>query len=154
MPSSPRQIPTSTPESEDSASLLPVVLFDGGCPLCSREIKHYRRLRGADLIQWVDVSTTPNLQWLFGIDADTAMRRFHVRTAEGEWLTGAYAFAELWSHLRGYRTLAQVVRSTRALPVLDWAYRRFADWRFERRRCSDGRCMVSTHTDPDGGLPK
>jgi predicted DCC family thiol-disulfide oxidoreductase YuxK len=147
----------SAPPVSGSATdpgLLPVVLFDGGCPLCSREIDHYRRLRGADQIQWVDVSTTPNLQWLYGIDTETAMRRFHVRTASGEWLTGAYGFAELWSHLRGYRLLAALVRRLRMLPLLDWGYRRFADWRFDRRRCDADRCDVKPQTDVNGEVSK
>jgi predicted DCC family thiol-disulfide oxidoreductase YuxK len=75
------------------------------------------------------------------------MRRFHVRTANGAWLTGAYAFAELWSHLRGYRLLALVVRRLRMLPLLDWGYRRFADWRFDRRRCDGDRCEVNAQTN-------
>jgi predicted DCC family thiol-disulfide oxidoreductase YuxK len=141
---------------DPETALLPVVLFDGGCPLCRREIDHYRRLHGADQVNWVDVSTTPNLQWLYGIDTDSAMRRFHVRTSSGQWLTGAYAFAELWSHLRGYRIIGALVRQTRLLPLLDWGYRRFADWRFARRGCDSGGCAVATQpaTDANQGGSK
>jgi predicted DCC family thiol-disulfide oxidoreductase YuxK len=133
---------------------LPVVLFDGGCPLCSREIDHYRRVRGADQIQWVDISKTPNLQWLYGIDPDTAMRRFHVRRSDGAWVTGAYGFAEVWMHLRGYRIAGLLVTKARLLPLLDWAYRRFADWRFERRRCDGDRCAVTPRADTNQGISK
>jgi predicted DCC family thiol-disulfide oxidoreductase YuxK len=120
----------------------PVVLYDGGCPLCRREIDHYRRIRGADQITWVDISKTPNLQWMYGVERDTAMRRFHVRTSDGRWQIGAYGFAEVWSHLHGYRLLATAVRGLRLLRPLDWLYRRFADWRFERRRCNEGACGI------------
>ena len=113
----------------------PLVLFDGGCPLCRREISHYQRVEGASNIEWIDISTAGDLQQHFGVDYESAMRRFHVRTAHGEWLTGAYAFAELWSQLRGYRYLTSAVRAARILPAIDWAYRKFADWRLERRRC-------------------
>lgn len=140
--------------SPDAETPLPVVLFDGGCPLCSREIDHYRRLRGADQIQWVDVSRTPNLQWLYGIDPDTAMRRFHVRRPDGEWLTGAFAFAELWTHLRGYRVASSMLRKARLLPLLDWFYRRFADWRFSRRRCDGDRCTTTTQANANEGISK
>lgn len=122
----------------------PVVLYDGGCPLCRREIDHYREVRGADQIKWVDINATTNLQWLYGVERDTAMRRFHVRTADGRWQVGAYGFVEVWSNLRGYRLLAKIVRGLRLLRPLDWAYRRFADWRFERRRCTGDACGIGT----------
>lgn len=122
----------------------PVVLFDGGCPLCRREIRHYQRVEGADRVEWVDLSVGEDASSRFGIDHDAAMRRFHVRTAQAEWLTGAYAFAELWSHLRGYRFLAKVVRTTRSLRWLDVLYQKFADWRLDRRGCDDGRCAVAS----------
>ena len=145
---------TAAEAAEIENTPLPVVLFDGGCPLCSREIDHYRRVRGADQIQWVDISRTPNLPWLYGIDPDTAMRRFHVRRTDGEWLTGAYAFAEVWLHLRGYRVAGLLVTKARLLPLLDWAYRRFADWRFERRRCDGDRCAVTPRPDANEGVSK
>ena len=40
----------------------PVVLFDGGCPMCSREIAHYRRLGGAEAIDWIDIAAADSLQ--------------------------------------------------------------------------------------------
>jgi len=35
---------------------LPMIFFDGECPPCRREIAHYRRLQGAELIEWVDIT--------------------------------------------------------------------------------------------------
>ncbi|CRI64811.1 hypothetical protein THIOKS12130002 [Thiocapsa sp. KS1] len=32
--------------------------FDGGCPLCSKEIAHYRRIDKAGAIHWVDLRMT------------------------------------------------------------------------------------------------
>ena len=34
-----------------------VVLYDGACPVCSREIAHYRRRKGSERINWVDIRT-------------------------------------------------------------------------------------------------
>lgn len=130
----------------------PLVLFDGACPMCSREIAHYRRVRGADRVQWLDVANEPDALPIDGVDRDTAMARFHVRDADGRWHTGAYGFAELWSHLRGYRVLGNTLKALHLLGPLDAAYTHFARWRL-RRQCDAGTCTVgeASHSKPETG---
>jgi predicted DCC family thiol-disulfide oxidoreductase YuxK len=127
--------------SEPSTSSKPIVFFDGDCPLCRREIAHYRRLRGADGLVWVDVASEHAELERFGLDHAAAMARFHVRDRDERWQTGAWGFVELWSHLPAYRWLARLVRSLRLERLLDAAYTRFAAWRL-RRRCDQGSCRV------------
>ena len=137
--------------SRPTSPRAPLVLFDGACPMCSREIAHYRRVRGADKLQWLDVANEPGALPIGGVDRDTAMARFHVRDVNGRWQTGAYGFAELWAHLRGYRLLSLAVRKLHLLPLIDAAYTRFARWRL-RRQCDTGACTVggSTANKPEG----
>jgi predicted DCC family thiol-disulfide oxidoreductase YuxK len=123
----------------------PVVLFDGGCPMCSREIAHYRRRRGADRIDWIDIATADALQARYGVSPDDAMARFHVRDPRGCWQTGAWGFVELWSHLATYRWLAGAMRSLRLTGILDFAYTGFARWRL-RRRCDETSCTTDSTT--------
>ncbi len=131
----------------------PVVLFDGGCPMCSREITHYRRLDGAEAMDWVDITTADSLQALYGVSPDAAMARFHVRDPRGRWQTGASGFVELWSHLAAYRWLAAGMRSLRLTGILDFAYTRFARWRL-RRRCDETSCVTdSTAARTDTNRP-
>ena len=115
------------------------VFFDGACPLCGAEIAHYRRLRGAQRVRWVDISEDAQALADHGLTRATAMARFHVLDADGRWQTGAWGFAELWSHLPAYRWLSYGVRKLRLLPLLDHGYRWFARWR-SRRVCASGRC--------------
>jgi len=115
------------------------VFFDGACSLCRKEIAHYRRLTGADRLSWVDLSEARAVLEQYGLRRDAAMARFHVLDAAGNWQTGAWGFAELWSHLPAYRWLAATLRRSSALPLLDRAYAHFARWRL-RRRCDDGFC--------------
>jgi len=115
------------------------VFYDGACPLCAREIAHYRRLRGADRLNWVDIGGDHTTLERYGLDYETAMARLHVLDGSGAWQTGAWGFAELWSHLPAYRWLAAVLRFSRTLPLLDRAYALFARWRMVRR-CDDGFC--------------
>ena len=132
----------ATPKQADTLRLQrPVVLFDGSCPLCSREIAHYRRLSGAASLDWVDIAARRADVEAYGIRVEDAMARFHVRDASGRWQTGAWGFALVWDYLPGYRILAQVVRGARLLPLIDRAYTLFARWRL-RRRCDSGSCTT------------
>ena len=101
-----------------------VVYFDGSCPLCSREIKHYASCRGGDTIKFVDASVAgadlgPDLQ------ADVAMSRFHVRRQDGTLASGATAFAVIWNTLPGWRWVARIARFKPAGILLEAAYRSF-----------------------------
>lgn len=124
----------------------PVVLFDGGCPMCSREIAFYRRRKAAERLDWVDISKEMDTQTTFGIGHEKAMQRFHVRDEDGRWQKGAYAFTELWSHFPGWRLLARILRMTKTLPLVDEVYDRFAAWRL-KRQCSDGSCSAPSGKD-------
>lgn len=141
--------PTET-ASDTRLDQPPLVLFDGACPMCSREVAHYRRVRGADQVQWLDVANHADALPIDGIDRATAMARFHVRDRDGQWQTGAYGFAELWSHLRGYRVLSRIVSTLHLLPMLDAAYTRFARWRL-RRQCDTGTCSTGGTADTGPG---
>jgi predicted DCC family thiol-disulfide oxidoreductase YuxK len=76
----------------------------------------------------------------FGITREQAMRRFHVRDAQGRWQSGAWAFVELWTHLPYFRWLAQAVRTLHLVRPLDAVYGPLARWR-PSRRCAQGACV-------------
>ena len=126
-----------------SGEALPVVLFDGSCPMCSREIAFYRRQAASEKLLWIDISREPDTESRFGVSLDDAMQRFHVRDSAGDWQTGAWAFAELWSHFPGWRMLSGILRSAGLLPLTDRVYDRFARWRL-KRQCKDGSCTTAT----------
>jgi len=100
----------------------PVVLFDGMCPMCSREIAHYRRRRGAGSIRWVDVTRDVDALRVLGIEQREALARFHVRAADGAWHTGAAGFVELWAQFPAYAWLSRLIVRLRLLGVLERAY--------------------------------
>lgn len=118
----------------------PIVFYDGGCPMCSREIAHYRRLDRNASIDWVDITRDLDTLRRHGLEPATAMRRFHVRDTAGDWQIGAWGFAEMWAHLPYYQVLSRLLRFSGTLPLLDRLYDRFADWR-QHRRCNE-RCMT------------
>jgi len=117
--------------------------FDGGCPLCRREVAHYRRLDRDGRVRWLDINTHSAELVAEGITLDKALARLHVRDRNGELRTGAAGFVVLWAELPYLRGLAQVVRALRLLPVLELAYRPFARWRLRHRRCTGDGCARS-----------
>lgn len=118
----------------------PTVFFDGSCPLCSREIQHYRQLPGSDSIHWVDASCEPTALSEAGLSVATAMRRLHARDASGDWHVGLDAFLLIWRRLPRYGWVAWLLGNRLARPLFSRLYNVFADWRY-RRRCKQG-CAV------------
>ena len=101
-----------------------VVFYDGSCPLCRAEVNLYRDQDRADAFRFCDVSQ-PTTDLLPGLDRDLALKRFHVLSAEGQLLSGAAAFLEVWRHLPGWRLSASLGRLPWMKFIFDMAYRRF-----------------------------
>lgn len=100
------------------------VLYDGACPLCRREIAVYRDLKALQPVAWRDVST-PQCVLPDGGSRDDYLARFHVQLADGQVLSGAAAFAALWSVLPGWRWLGHIARLPGMMPLLEMTYRLF-----------------------------
>ncbi len=98
------------------------VYFDSACPVCRREIAHYRRLRGADAIAWVDAATCDEPALGADLDRTRALARFHVRGADGTLVSGPLAFVALWRRLPALAWLAPVASSRPALALLECGY--------------------------------
>ncbi len=56
----------------------PVVFYDGNCPLCRREIGHYRAIDRGEAIEWLDLHQSGERLKAAGITHDQAMARLHV----------------------------------------------------------------------------
>ncbi|MGV6810502.1 MAG: thiol-disulfide oxidoreductase DCC family protein [bacterium] len=115
------------------------MFYDGGCPLCRKEVAHYIKLDHQQRIAWLDIHADPSVLEPYAISQAHAMQRLHALDREGKVQSGAWAFATIWADLPYYRHLATVVRTLRLLPLIDFAYRHFAKWRY-RSRCKTGYC--------------
>ena len=100
------------------------MLYDGSCPLCSREIAWYRRRQSEQGICWQDVSQD-NVTLPGQLTRSAAMARFHVCRSGGDMLSGAEAFVELWSRMPGLGWAARLARRLHLIPLMEWGYRRF-----------------------------
>jgi len=101
------------------------VYYDGGCPLCSKEIDTYRKADGADRLAWVDVVNSDRELLGDDLDTDAALARMHVRDESGQLISGAAAFAAIWARLPKTRWLGRLMGTRPALWALEPAYRLF-----------------------------
>ena len=106
------------------ASAFTCVLYDGSCPICSREIAMYQQLEADKPIRWLDISCLHE-STVAGKDKSVLMQRFHVLTADGELLSGAKAFVYMWQLLPRWRYLALISKVPGVLVMMELCYRMF-----------------------------
>jgi len=111
----------------ETTSATLTVFYDGECPLCVREVAHYRKIDTAGRVEWRDVAADPRAGEPIGLSCDAAMARMHAVTFEGRVVSGADAFLEVWRRMPGvWPRLAKLA----AVPPIHWmlerSYRVFA----------------------------
>lgn len=99
--------------------------YDGGCPVCAREVALYRRQAGAGQLLWVDVARCAPEALGPGLSREAAMARLLLRRPDGSLASGAAAFTLLWRALPRWAWLGRLLGSRLALPLLEAAYRLF-----------------------------
>ncbi|TVQ36832.1 MAG: DUF393 domain-containing protein [Geminicoccaceae bacterium] len=100
------------------------VYYNGACPICGAEIRHYRDLASKVRapLDWVDISREPAALEAHGIDGCGAKRRLYATLDDGKLLAGVDAFAALWQRLPRYRWLARIVTVPGLETVAGWLY--------------------------------
>jgi len=98
-----------------------LVWYDGGCPLCRREIALMRRLDTAQAITFIDVAGETAA---CPLDRGELLSRFHA-SEDGQMLSGAAAFAAMWRAIPRLRPIGLAARNPLVLAVLERLYRLF-----------------------------
>ncbi len=92
--------------------------YDGACPLCSAEIEKLAKFSNHRL-QLQNIHELDGGE--AGLDKSTLLSRLHLKTGEGEWITGLSANIRAWQHTR-FRLLWRLLD----LPLIDrcsrWCY--------------------------------
>jgi predicted DCC family thiol-disulfide oxidoreductase YuxK len=112
-----------------------LVFYDDACPMCSKEINHYRRLEACHPITWVPIHKDYQTLNSFGFSKNTLLERLHVVRGDGVIVTGASAFATIWYSIKRYHLLGKLVYKLKLIPVLEIFYTQFAKWRYKRQLC-------------------
>lgn len=108
-----------------SAAAPEVALFwDGGCPLCRKEIAYYKYLDQERRVEWVDIDASPEALVPHGVLRKDAMAKIHAYDhSTSSVLIGVPAFMLVWEKLPYWNVLPPLLRSMPfALPAVDAAY--------------------------------
>lgn len=102
------------------------VWYDGGCPLCQREIALMRRLDRRQAIHFVDLAAPDSS---CPLDRAAMLARFHAQERGADPVSGAAAFAAMWRSIPMLRPLGLMARIPAILWLLEKAYLRFLGFR-------------------------
>jgi predicted DCC family thiol-disulfide oxidoreductase YuxK len=95
------------------------VWFDGGCPLCTREVAILRRLDRFALIHFEDISQADSV---CPIDRAQMLVRFHAQEKGAPIVSGAAAFAVIWRAIPVLRPLGELAKVPAVLWTLERLY--------------------------------
>ena len=135
------------------------VLYDGECPLCSREIRFLeRRDRGRGRIQFEDIADPGFDPHGYGVEAGELMARIHGVLPSGDLIEGVEVFRRAYSAV-GLGWLMAPTRLPGLRNLADLAYRIFARNRLRwtgraSDACVDDQCRIeppSTAANPEVG---
>lgn len=117
------------------------ILYNGACPICSREIALYRRQaeRARADLAFDDLNLVDLAAW--NLNGDQARRRLHAHDGR-QRLDGVEAFRALWSRLPGWRWLALLIGLPGIRQLATLAYDRIAAPWLYRRSCARGACAL------------
>ena len=123
-----------------------LVLYDGECPLCSREIRFLeRRDRGLGRIQFEDLARPDFDPAAYGLDAERVMARIHGVLPDGSVVEGVEVFRRAYAAV-GLGWLVAPTRWPGLRRLVDLAYRIFARnrlrWTGRASACDTGRCQI------------
>lgn len=138
------------------------ILYDGECPLCSREIHMLRRLdRGRGRVCFEDITAPGFDASAFGLDAAAAMERIHGVLPDGAIVERMAVFRRAYAAV-GLGWLLAPTAWPGLRRLSDWAYASFARnrlrWIKRSAGCRADRCFTSgpaserletTHTSPE-----
>jgi predicted DCC family thiol-disulfide oxidoreductase YuxK len=106
------------------------LLYDGGCPLCVREVNFLRTQdAGRGLVDFVDIaedSYTPEAHG--GVTYEAAMGRIHAILADGTVIQNIEVFRQVYEVL-GMGWVYAITRIRWIGRVADWIYGLWAAWR-------------------------
>ena len=124
------------------------IYYDGLCHLCSREIDHYRKVKGSENLEFVDITADGFNAQDHGLDPKAVHQVMHVRDTNGQVATAVEAFLVIWRALPSYQWAARLVALWPVKGVALVGYHAFARIRpYLPKRKRGKMCSLSPHCD-------
>jgi predicted DCC family thiol-disulfide oxidoreductase YuxK len=118
------------------------VFYDGGCPLCVREIGMLRRWDRQQKIRFTDIDSPDFQPAEYGKTSDEFMAQIYGRLPDGTWIRGVEVFRRLYSAV-GFGPLVFLTRLPIISQLMDVGYFLFAKNRLRLTgRCNQTSCSV------------
>lgn len=126
------------------------VFFDGGCPLCVREINMLRRWDRHQRIRFTDIDAAEFSAETLGKTYEDLMARIQGRLPDGTWIEGVEVFRRLYSAV-GFGPLVWVTRLPGISQMMNLGYRIFARNRLRLTgRCLGKACAIPRESVAEG----
>ena len=107
------------------------VWYNTRCPVCNAGIDRQRNKLVAAVesgaVEFRDINLEPDALARYGASVNDVRRRLHATDAAGRLIVGADVALAVWKVTPGERWLACVFGNPLMLPVMRFAYDRFAD---------------------------
>tara|TARA_E500000178_G_C16995325_1_gene742874 strand:- start:951 stop:1313 length:363 start_codon:yes stop_codon:yes gene_type:complete len=107
------------------------VFYDGNCPICSREIKLYKKLNNNKVIEWYDVYSDKKALKIINKSKKDCIKRFHV-IENNMVYKGVDAFFILWKSIRYFKILYYLFNFKIIKFILNILYNKYADYRYNK----------------------
>jgi predicted DCC family thiol-disulfide oxidoreductase YuxK len=121
------------------------LFYDGECPLCHREVKHYVKIDKRDVLIPVNIKDPEFKAEDYGLNEKEINDRMHAIDDEGNVFIGIDTFTEIWDRLPRWNLLSPMVTNRLVRPLADWGYDIFAFHirpRLPKRDCSAEGCHL------------
>jgi predicted DCC family thiol-disulfide oxidoreductase YuxK len=119
------------------------MLFDGQCPLCSREVAMLRKRDARGLIAFEDIAQPGFDAGRYGLTMPQLIGSMHAVRRDGSIVQGVDVFAEVYDAV-GWKLLARLIRWPVTRPLAKLGYRIFAAIRPKLSRFDPDRCVSGT----------
>lgn len=118
------------------------VFYDGGCPLCRREINMLSRWDRRKRIRFTDIEAVAFDPATIGRSHDELMAEIHGRLPDGSVIKGVEVFRQLYKAV-GFGPVVALTRLPGISGMLNAGYWLFAKNRLRLTgRCKDGVCAL------------
>jgi len=105
------------------------VYYDGLCKVCSKEINHYKKQKGAEKISFIDICSDQFDATAEKLDPFEIHKIMHVRKSDGTLAVRVDAFIEIWRHIPRYQFLVPLAENRLVKSILELGYSGFVQIR-------------------------